>query len=53
LTADVGLAQTRRDGYTEPALLTLGSDLAGVRELAAVHPEGWTGAEVVTWLTAG
>jgi NAD(P)H-dependent flavin oxidoreductase YrpB (nitropropane dioxygenase family) len=53
LTADVGLAQTRRDGYTEPALVTLGSELAGVRELAEVHPDGWTGADVVAWLTAG
>ncbi|HEX2896166.1 MAG TPA: nitronate monooxygenase [Marmoricola sp.] len=53
LTADVGLAQTRRDGYTEPALLTLGSDLSGVSDLARAHPEGWTGADVVTWLTAG
>lgn len=51
LTADVGLGQTRRDGYTEPALVTLGQDLSGVRELAAVHPGGWTGADVVAWLT--
>ncbi|WP_246000259.1 nitronate monooxygenase [Nocardioides pocheonensis] len=53
LTADVGLAQTRRDGYTEPALVTLGSDLAGVRQLAEAHPRGWSGADVVAWLTAG
>lgn len=51
LTADVGLGQTRRDGYTEPALVTLGSDLSGVRELAAIHPHGWSGADVVRWLT--
>ena len=50
LTADVGLGQTRRDGYTEPALVTLGSDLDGVRELAATYPAGWTGADVVRWL---
>jgi len=50
LTADVGLGQTRRDGYTEPALVTLGSDLDGVRELAATHPAGWSGADVVRWL---
>lgn len=53
LTADVGLGQTRRDGYEEPALVTLGSDLDGVRELAARHPDGWTGADVVAWLTSG
>jgi NAD(P)H-dependent flavin oxidoreductase YrpB (nitropropane dioxygenase family) len=53
LTADIGLGQTRRDGYAEPALVTLGSDLTGVRELAEQHPGGWTGADVVAWLTAG
>ena len=53
LPADVGLGQTRRDGYAEPALVTLGSDLSGVRELAARYPDGWTGAEVVAWLTGG
>jgi NAD(P)H-dependent flavin oxidoreductase YrpB (nitropropane dioxygenase family) len=53
LTADIGLGQTRRDGYVEPALVTLGSDLDGVRELAVRHPGGWTGADVVAWLTAG
>jgi NAD(P)H-dependent flavin oxidoreductase YrpB (nitropropane dioxygenase family) len=51
LTADIGLGQTRRDGYTEPPLLTLGSDLEGVRELAGVHPAGWTSSDVVGWLT--
>lgn len=53
LTADVGLGQTRHDGYAEPALATLGSDLDGVRELAARHPDGWTGADVVAWLSGG
>jgi NAD(P)H-dependent flavin oxidoreductase YrpB (nitropropane dioxygenase family) len=53
LTADIGLGQTRRDGYVEPTLVTLGSDLDSVRGLAARHPDGWTGADVVTWLTAG
>ena len=53
LTADVGLGQTRRDGSSEPALVTLGSDLSGVQELAACHLQGWTGADVVAWLTAG
>jgi NAD(P)H-dependent flavin oxidoreductase YrpB (nitropropane dioxygenase family) len=52
LTADIGLGQTRRDGYAEPALVTLGSDLSGVRELAEAYPQGWAAADVVTWLTA-
>jgi len=53
LTADVGLGQTRRDGYAEPALVTLGSDLGGVSALAAAHPDGWAGADVVRWLESG
>jgi NAD(P)H-dependent flavin oxidoreductase YrpB (nitropropane dioxygenase family) len=53
LTADVGLGQTRRDGYSEPALVTLGSDLDGGRDLATSHPDGWTGADVVRWLIGG
>lgn len=52
LTADVGLGQTRRDGYVEPPLVTLGSDLTGAGQLAALHPAGWTAADVVRWLTA-
>jgi NAD(P)H-dependent flavin oxidoreductase YrpB (nitropropane dioxygenase family) len=51
LTADIGLGQTRRDGYEEPPLVTLGSDLDSAKELAAQHPNGWTAGEVVTWLT--
>lgn len=52
LLADVGLAQTRRDGYVEPALVTLGSDLDGARDLALRHPAGWTAADVVDHLLA-
>jgi NAD(P)H-dependent flavin oxidoreductase YrpB (nitropropane dioxygenase family) len=51
LTAGVALGQTRRDGFSEPALVTLGSDLTGVQELAAAYPDGWTAADVVGWLT--
>ncbi len=51
LTADVGLGQQRRDGYAEPALLTLGTDTDGVRELAAEHPDGWSAGDVIDWLT--
>jgi len=52
LTAAVGLGQTRRDGYVEPAIVTLGADLSGVRELAAARPSGWSAADAVAWLTA-
>ena len=50
LTADVGLGQTRPDGYQEPGLVTLGSDLSGPRRLLERHPEGWTAAQAVAWL---
>jgi len=56
LLADIGLAQHRRDGYVEPALVTLGADLAGARRLDAEHwlhggnPEGWSAREAVEWL---
>ena len=50
LTANVGLGQTRRDGYHEAALVTLGADLDGVTELLAVNPAGWTAAQAVDYL---
>ncbi len=50
LTANIGLGQSRRDGYTEPALVTHGSDMTGARALTAAHPDGWTAADVITWL---
>lgn len=53
LTADVGLAQTRRDGYVEPPLVTLGADLDGARILSRQHPDGWTAQEALAWLLAG
>ena len=52
LTANVGLAQTRRSGYTELPLVTLGSDLGGARALLREHPNGWTAGEAVAWLIA-
>lgn len=52
LTADIGLGQRRRDGYAEPALLTLGADTAGVHRFASEHPGGWSAAEAVGWLTS-
>ena len=50
LTAAVGMAQTRKDGYTEVPIVTLGSDTVGPRLLAAAHPGGWTAEQVVAWL---
>lgn len=50
LTANVGLGQTRRDGYHEVPLVTLGADLGGVTELLASHPTGWTAAQAVGYL---
>jgi NAD(P)H-dependent flavin oxidoreductase YrpB (nitropropane dioxygenase family) len=52
LTANVGLGQTRRDGYAEQTLVTLGADLDGARAIAAVFPAGWTAREAVEWLLA-
>ena len=50
LTANVGLGQTRLDGYQEPPMLTLGADLDGVTELLAAHPTGWTATQAVDYL---
>lgn len=50
LTANVGLGQTRGDGYTELPLVTLGEDLDGPRQLLGSFPEGWTAAQALTWL---
>jgi NAD(P)H-dependent flavin oxidoreductase YrpB (nitropropane dioxygenase family) len=51
LTADIGLGQTRPDGYQEPALVTVGSDLTGARTLAELHPRGWTASDAVAFLS--
>ena len=53
LTADVGLGQTRADGYDEAALVTLGSDLDGARRLADVHPGTWTARQALDWILGG
>jgi NAD(P)H-dependent flavin oxidoreductase YrpB (nitropropane dioxygenase family) len=50
LTVNVGLAQTRRDGYKEAGIVTLGSDLDGVAELLVVHPGGWNATQAVEYL---
>lgn len=53
LVTGVGMGQTRKDGYAEHAIVTLGSDGEGPRQLAALYPDGWTAAEVVDWLLTG
>jgi NAD(P)H-dependent flavin oxidoreductase YrpB (nitropropane dioxygenase family) len=50
LLANVGLGQSRRDGYHEEPLVTLGSDLDGVHALLKRHPHGWSATEAVMWL---
>jgi NAD(P)H-dependent flavin oxidoreductase YrpB (nitropropane dioxygenase family) len=50
LAADIGLAQTRRDGYQEVPLVTLGADLEGARLLQKQHPQGWTATDAVRFL---
>jgi NAD(P)H-dependent flavin oxidoreductase YrpB (nitropropane dioxygenase family) len=52
LLANVGLGQTRASGYAEDALVTLGSDLDGVRAMLQHHALGWSAAQAVTWLLA-
>jgi NAD(P)H-dependent flavin oxidoreductase YrpB (nitropropane dioxygenase family) len=53
LLANVGLGQTRRDGYAEDPLVTLGSGLDGLQYMLGRYPDGWSAAEAVTWLLAG
>ncbi len=50
LTANVGLGQTRRDGYQEAAIATLGADLDGVTLMLSEFPDGWTAAQAVDFL---
>lgn len=50
LTAGVGLGQDRRDGYSEPPIVTLGADLEGVAQMLAEMPGGWTAVEAVDHL---
>ena len=50
LTSNVGLGQTRRDGYHEEPLVTLGADLEGPAKLLASYPNGWSAAEAIDYL---
>jgi len=51
LMSAVGLGQTRPDGYHEAGLSTLGSDLTGSKIMLERHPEGWTAAQAIEFLT--
>ena len=50
LMANIGLGQTRADGYAELALLTLGADLTGATALLALYPSGWSADQAVKYL---
>jgi NAD(P)H-dependent flavin oxidoreductase YrpB (nitropropane dioxygenase family) len=51
LTTNVGLGQTRKDGFEETPLVTLGADLRGPKRLLELYPDGWTAAQALAWLT--
>ena len=50
LTANIGLGQHRRSGYDEQALVTLGTDIEGAKELLHLHPGGYAAADAIDWL---
>lgn len=50
LLATTGLGQTRKDGYVEPPMLTLGQDLSSCEALLAMYPQGWRAADVISWM---
>ena len=50
LTANIGLAQNRADGYVEQPLVTLGADLEGVKRMLGRYPDGWTAVQALEWL---
>jgi hypothetical protein len=48
LLANIGLGQTRRAmGYAEEPLVTLGSNLDGVRAILQRHPHGLSATQAV------
>ncbi len=52
LMANIGMGQTRKDGYVEARLVTLGQDLAGALELVKEHVSGWSARDAVQWLVS-
>jgi len=47
LTAGIQLGQSRRDGYNEVPIITLGADLEGVARMLSVCPDGWTAVQAI------
>ncbi len=52
LIATIGLGQVRWGTYSEPALITLGSDLSGCKELWQIHRGSWSAQDVINFLTS-
>ncbi len=50
LLANIGLAQTRKDGSVEPALVTVGDDLNTIAQFLAPGRESYSAADVVASL---
>jgi NAD(P)H-dependent flavin oxidoreductase YrpB (nitropropane dioxygenase family) len=50
LMASIGLGQIRPDGYEEPRLVTMGSDLSGAKELIKKYPHGWTATQAIEYM---
>ena len=50
LMSNIGMGQTRKDGYVEEPGLTLGQDLTGPQGMLVGHPDGWSGTDAVEWL---
>jgi len=50
LMSNIGLPQHRLSGYVEPTLLTLGSDVEGLKELHSHFKNGWSAKEAISYL---
>jgi NAD(P)H-dependent flavin oxidoreductase YrpB (nitropropane dioxygenase family) len=50
LLATAGLPQQRPDGYTEPAIVTMGTDFTGARHLLATLGNRYTARDAVAYL---
>jgi nitronate monooxygenase len=53
LMANIGHQQTRKDGYVEPPLVTIGDDLNTVAQFLAPGRDSYTAADVVQSLLSG
>ena len=53
LMANIGHQQTRKDGYVEPPLVTIGDDLNTVAQFLAPGREAYSAADVVQALLSG